>query len=159
MFYGFMYSYLFSIIIFTFSLTEANVGGTGKVQKTGEIAMKIFQLVHNFNKKFKDAVLPLKYNSTNAALKCTGETGAIEECEGIACGLLSDFRWYTSHTSVAFPAEIKNSPLGRSIITNIQADLFLQHLHDEAKEHSNCQKCKLQINQGCMFSHVRKLDC
>lgn len=74
--------------------------------------MKAFQLVHNFNKKFKDAVLPLKYNSTNAALKRTGETRAIEECEGIACGLLSDIPLVHLTYFYGIPCRDQEQPVG-----------------------------------------------
>lgn len=112
MFYGFMYSCLSSISICTFSLTEANVGGTGKVKKPGKIAVKTFQLVHNLNKKFKDAVLPLKHNSTNSVLKCMGETAAVEEYEGIACGLLSDIPLVHLTYFYGIPCKDQDQPVG-----------------------------------------------
>lgn len=53
MVYVFMCSCLFSRSVCVFSLTMTNVGGTGEILKTGEIAVKSFQLVCKFNERLK----------------------------------------------------------------------------------------------------------
>lgn len=88
------------------SLTEANVGGTGKILKTGKIPVKTFQSVHKFNEKSKNAVLPLKHNSNNSVLNCVAETAAEGEHEGRACALLSDLLFVaTPHAPLRHPLQ------------------------------------------------------
>lgn len=109
MLYGFISSCLFSRSICAFSLTETNVGGTGKILNPGKLAVKTFQLVHKFNEKFTNAVLPSKPNGTNSVLKFSvlkyaGETAAVAEHEGTACALLSDLLFVpTPHTPLGHP--------------------------------------------------------
>lgn len=58
MIYGFRYSCLFSRSVCAFFLTETSVGG--KNPENRKNAVKTAQLVHKFNEKFKNVVLPLK---------------------------------------------------------------------------------------------------
>lgn len=164
MVYGFMYSCLFFQKYLCLFLNRDKCRRNRKNPENRKNCRKIFQLVHRFKEKFKHSVVPLKYNSTNSVLKCAGETAAVEEREGTACALLSDFLFVvTPHAPLWSPLQ-RSRPVhlvGASRPTSKyrQAGLLSQHLHGQAKAPSSWQKCKSQIKQGCMFSHARESDC
>ena len=142
MVYGFMCSCLFSRSICAFSLTETNGGGTGKILKTRKTAVKALQLIHKFNVNFKNAVLPLKHNSTNSFLKHRGESAAVPERKGTACVLLGDLLLVaTPHVPLRCHLQ-RPRPLrrvGASLLTSkySQAGFLSQHLHGKAMAPSN----------------------